>query len=187
MKREDFSVIDETTAAQKQQILEERAAALAHSAEPGQVPSTALRMVEFLLAQQHYAVETRHVREVQQVTNITPIPCTPLFVLGVINVRGRILSVIDLATFFDLPHTPSAESGVVMVLGAEDMEVGVRVDELLGTRLVAEDDLSAATTGHSSIRCEYLQGVAKEQLLLLDVERLLSDNRLLVGADETEI
>ncbi len=175
------------TPQQKQCILAERAVALAQGKEKDAEQGATLRLVEFTLAQQRYAVETCYVREVQHVTSITPIPCTPVFVLGVIGVRGRILSVIDLLAFFDHPQARVSEGGTVIVFGTEELEVGVLVDGILGAHTVSLQDIRSAPAGLSSIRREYLRGVGKEQLLLLDIERLFSDERMLIGADETEI
>ena len=89
---------------QTKRILRERALALA--AEPGETQTLAdsIEVVEFLLAHERYAVESSYVREVYPLENLTPLPCTPGFVLGIVNLRGEILSVIDLKKFFDLPE-----------------------------------------------------------------------------------
>ena len=79
-----------------ERILRERALALA--AEPGETQTLAqsIEVVEFLLAHERYAVESAYVREVYPLENLTPLPCTPAFVLGIVNLRGEIVSVIDL-------------------------------------------------------------------------------------------
>ncbi|MBI3302857.1 MAG: chemotaxis protein CheW [Deltaproteobacteria bacterium] len=84
------------TPAQKKQILLARAQALAREDERKRAPEESVRVVEFLLACEKYAVEATYVREVYQLKQLTPLPCTPSFVLGIINVRGRILSVLYL-------------------------------------------------------------------------------------------
>src|SRR5262245_34229334 len=103
------------TAEQKQQILQQRARALAGETAQDHTQEETIHVVEFSLAQERYAVEAIFVRGVQQIQHLTPIPCTPSFVLGIINVHGRILSVIDLRSFFDLSPISTArkETGVI--------------------------------------------------------------------------
>src|SRR4029077_20843283 len=86
------------------QVLRTRARALARPPVQRPAAHTWLEVLEFRLAQESYAIETRYVREVYPLKDLTPLPCTPPFVLGIVNVRGRILPVIDLKKFFDLPE-----------------------------------------------------------------------------------
>jgi len=174
------------TSEQKQQILNERARALATETTQGNTQEETMRIVEFSLAQERYAVEAIFVRGVHQARHVTPIPCTPSFVLGVINVHGRILSVIDLRNFFDLPQAATPKETVV-VLRTEKLELGVAVDSVLGSLLLPMKSLKTTSLGRSGIRREYLRGMAEEQIVVLDVERILSDKRMIVGGDEVEL
>ena len=90
---------DETKA-----ILKARAKALAREQEPDQCEQDRLEVIEFVLADEKYAVESSFVREVYPFREFTPIPGAPPFVLGIINVRGHIVSVVDLKKFFGLPE-----------------------------------------------------------------------------------
>src|SRR5687768_2140813 len=85
------------------QILRARAQALARPARHVPLAEASLEVLEFRLAQERYALETRYVREVYPLKDLTRLPCTPPFVLGIVNVRGRITPVIDIKKFFDLP------------------------------------------------------------------------------------
>src|SRR4051794_29498302 len=86
------------------QILRARAQALARTPERPQIAETLLELLEFRLAQECYALENRYVQEVYPLKDLTPLPCTPPFVLGIVNVRGHVLPVLDLKKFFDLPE-----------------------------------------------------------------------------------
>jgi purine-binding chemotaxis protein CheW len=175
------------TLEQKHRILNERARVLAQQQARTETQEQTLRIVEFFLAHERYAVEAAFVREVQRVKHLTPLPCTPSFVLGIMNVRGHILSVIDLRTFFDLPQDRSHERDTVVVLHAEELELGVLTDEVVGARSVPARAIKPVSPGLSGIRREYLRGITEEHTILLDVERMLSDRRMLVGADEVEL
>jgi len=175
------------TVAQKQQILQDRARALAREAVQDKMQEEMMRVVEFSLARERYAVEAVFVRGVHRIQQITPIPCTPSFVLGVINVHGRILSVIDLRAFFDLSPASTARRETIVMLRTKELEIGVLVDEVFGSLLLPVKSVKATAPGRSGIRRGYLRGVVDEQLIVLDVERILSDKRMIVGGDEIEL
>ena len=175
------------TPEQKQQILHERAHVLATETASGNTQEETIRIVEFSLAHERYAVEATFVRGVHQVRHITPIPCTPSFILGIINVHGRILSVVDLRSFFDLPQVAATPKETVVVLRTEKLELGVAVDTVLGSRLLPLKLLKTTSLGRSRVRREYLRGVVEEQMFVLDVGRILSDRRMIVGGDEVEL
>src|SRR6476661_1276514 len=85
-------------------ILRARPVALAASRQRAAPAGPTLDLLEFRLAHESYAVETRYVEAVVPLKDLTPLPCTPPFVLGIVNVRGRIVPVIDVRRFFDLPQ-----------------------------------------------------------------------------------
>jgi purine-binding chemotaxis protein CheW len=175
------------TPRQKQQILRERARVLAQepARDVAQQEET-MRVVEFSLARERYAVEAVFVRSVQQGQQLTPIPCTPAFVLGILNVHGRILSVVDLRAFFDLPPLSTAQREAVIILRTEKLELGALIDEVLGSRLIPVKSVKPVAPGRFGVRREYLRGIVDEQVIILDVERILSDKRMIVGGDEVE-
>src|SRR5690348_15037984 len=84
------------------QILRERARKLAMPWEAAGVTGPVLRVIEFHVARERYAVEVQYVREVHPLEELTPLPCTPAFLSGIVNLRGRIVPVMDLRRFFDL-------------------------------------------------------------------------------------
>ena len=175
------------TLEQKKQVLHERARVLAAETTPGAAQEETVRIVEFSLARERYAVEAVFVRGVHQVRRITPIPCTPSFVLGVINVHGRILSVIDLRSFFDLPQVVTEPKETVVVLRTDKLELGVAVDAVLGSQLLPVKAMKTTSLSRAKVRREYLRGIVEEQFCVLDVERILSDKRMIIGGDEVEL
>src|ERR1035437_4546404 len=115
-------------------ILRERALALA--AEPGRMQNLdqSIEVVEFLLAHERYAVESSYVREVYPLENLTPLPCRPAFVLGIVNLRGEIVSVIGVRKFCDLPQTGLPDLNKVIVLESGNMVFGIPAGLILGVR-----------------------------------------------------
>jgi len=101
-------------------------------------------------------------------------------VLGVINVRGQILSVIDIKKFFDLPEKGLTDLNKVIIVNSDSMQLGVLADVILGVREIAEEDIQPSLPTLTGIRAEYLIGVAKERLVVLDARKLLSDGNIVV-------
>ena len=163
-----------------QRILKARALALARKPEPAQAAGERIEVVEFLLAHERYALESQYVREVYPLENLTPLPCTPAFVLGIVNLRGEILSVIDIKKFFELPEKGLTDLNKVIVLQSGSMLFGVLADAILGVRSIARAEIQSSLPTLTGIREDYLTGVTKERVAILDAATLLSDRKLVV-------
>ena len=166
---------------QRRAILAARARALA--AEPPAAAGPGFEALEFLLAREHYALETSWVREVYPLRDFTPLPGTPDFVMGIIHVRGRIVSVLDIKKFFELPAQGLSDLNKVIVLGDGAMEFGILADAIVGVRRIARDDLQAPLPTLTEIRAEYLMGVTRQREVVLDGHKLLSDPTIVVAAE----
>lgn len=162
------------------QILHARARALARPPEHTAVAEASLELLEFRLARESYALETRYVREVCPLKNLTPLPCTPPFVLGIVNVRGRILPVLDLKKFFDLPEQGLTDLHRIILVRGNDLELGLLADVIVGVRTIPMDSLQASLPTLTGIRTEYLKGVTSERLVVLDLARILADPKIIV-------
>lgn len=169
-----------TSREETRRILRERARELAREpVRPTREPMT--DVVEFRLAGERYAIETAHLREVQPLRDLTPVPCTPPFVSGIVSVRGRILTVIDLKTFFDLPASGLHDLHQVLIAQAADMELGILVDSVTGHLSVPASALHSPPPTLTGIRAEFLKGVTGDRLAVLDAGRILGDPRILVN------
>ncbi|WP_332775392.1 chemotaxis protein CheW [Polaromonas sp.] len=164
-------------------ILRERAQALARPPEHTPDAQTSLELLEFRLAQERYALETRYVSEVYPLKDLTPLPCTPPFVLGIVNVRGRITPVIDIKKFFDLPDQGLTDLHRVILVRGDDIEFGLLADVIVGVHSVALEDLQPSLPTLTGIRADYLKGVTAERLVVLDLERILADPKIIVQED----
>ena len=168
------------TVEEKKRILRARARALARPPEKRAAGEERFEVLEFLLAYERYGVESSCIQEVVPLRELTLIPGTPPFVLGVINLRGQILSVIDLKKFFDLPEKGLTDLNKVIVVRSEDMVIGILADAILGLRSVSVREAQLSLPTLTGIRSEYLKGVTPEPMAVLDVKRLLSDRNLVV-------
>ena len=165
------------------QILRARAQALARTPPHAPAAETLLEVLEFNLAQERYAVETRYVREVHPLKELTPLPCTPPFVLGIVNVRGRILPVLDLKKFFDLPEKGLTDLHRIILVRGNELELGLLADVIVGVRTIPADSLQPSLPTLTGVRSDYLKGVTAERLVVLDLARILADPKIIVDEE----
>ena len=161
-------------------ILKERAIALAREAKMETAGST-IDVLEFDLAYERYGFELAYIREVCPLAELTPLPGTPDFVLGIVNVRGRVVSVIDIGKFFDLPDKRLSDLNKVVILTGDTREFGVLTDRIIGTRSLFTATLQESLPTLTDVRSQYLKGVTGEHLIVLDAGKILRDEKLVVN------
>jgi purine-binding chemotaxis protein CheW len=162
-----------------QQILKQRAATLAAPAQaPDRGPT--LEIVEFCLGGEYYAVDATYVREVFPLTELTYIPCTPVFVLGVVNVRGEIVSVIELKKLFGLPERGLTDLNKVVILHTDALTFGILADRIVGVRDLPVAEIQAPLASMAGAREDFLLGIAGD-MVVLDAQKLLSDPKIIVN------
>jgi purine-binding chemotaxis protein CheW len=165
--------------------LKNRAIAMAQEPEQKREISTITEIIGFILAAECYGIESAFVREVYSLKDYTPLPGLPPYIFGIINVRGQILPVIDLKKFFNLPEKGLGELNKVIILRNDQMEFGILADIVNGTQAIAVEDILVAPPTITGIGEEYLKGVTKESLIILNAERLLSDKSIVVNNELT--
>lgn len=161
-------------------ILKERAIALAREAKM-ETAGSAIDVLEFDLAYERYGFELAYIREVCPLAELTPLPGTPDFVLGIVNVRGRVVSVIDIRKFFDLPDKGLSDLNKVVILTSDTREFGVLTDRIIGTRSLFTATLQESLPTLTDVRSQYLKGVTGERLIVLDAGKILRDEKLVVN------
>lgn len=167
-------------------MLVRRARLLAKPPEEAAVSAKICRALLFALGGERYAVQAESVRAVTVLTHITPVPCTPGFYLGVVNVRGNVISAIDLRLLFgilvgDAEREPG-EGALVVVEGA-GLEISFLADEVLGVVDVPWSSLSLPSEALIGISPDYIAGTTAEGVILLDLEALFADDRLIVNEE----
>lgn len=161
-------------------VLKARAEALAR--EPGKPQSADAyqEVLEFFLAHERYGVELHHVREACPLESLTPLPCTPAFVLGIVNLRSEIISVLDIKKFFDLPEKGLTDLNKVIVLQSGHMLFGILADTIVGVRRIAVAEIQQTPTVRAGVPEKYLRGITPDGTVLLDAEKLLIDEKIIV-------
>jgi len=166
-------------------ILRERARRLARATATDGASLDDLELLEFRLADETYAVETRHVVEVHVLRDLTPLPGTPEFVRGIVNLRGHILPVFDLKKFFALPEQGLGDLHRIIVVRGADLELGLLADTVTGVTREPRAGLAATLPTLTGIGAQYLLGVNERRLVVLDLDRILADPAIVVR-DEAE-
>jgi purine-binding chemotaxis protein CheW len=169
------------TPARTQAILAERARLLARRPSDTRMPDGTIDALTFALGPARYAIDTRDVREVTRLLDVTPVPGTPDFVAGVTSHRGQMLCLIELRSLLRSPVTPLADLSRMIVLGESAPEFAVlaeHADEILPLR----PDEVLPGTGST----EYIRGVTAQGLVVLDGASLLRSPRLYVDQRDLE-
>lgn len=138
----------------------------------------------FFLADEEYGVDILSVHEIREWQPLTPLPDTPDFIKGVLNLRGTIVPIFDLRERFSLPARAYGPTTVIIVLNMQfdgvDTVMGIIVDGVSDTYNIAAEDIRPCPDFNGAIRARYLRGLAEidEQLvLILDINSLLDEHQ----------
>jgi purine-binding chemotaxis protein CheW len=142
-------------------------------------------IIVFLLADERYGIESAYVREVYPLKDLTPLPGVPSYIAGIVNVRGRILPVVDLKKFFNLPGKGLRELNKLIILYDLQMEFGILADEVEGTKIICIEELLAAPGSEEGIVEKYIKGITRDHLIILSARSLLSDKSIIVNEEVT--
>jgi purine-binding chemotaxis protein CheW len=159
-------------------VLKARARVLAREPEVTAAAQDQIAVVEFLLAHETYALESAFVREVYPLRDLTSLPGTPEFVVGIVNIRGQIVAIIDLRRLFGLPTKGLTDLNKVIVLHNQDRELGLLADAMVGVRRISLPEIQAPLPTLTGIHAEYLRGVTRDRTVILDGARILMDPRI---------
>ncbi len=138
------------------------------------------KFLTFHLANEDYGIEIRFVTEIIGIQKITEVPDMPAFVKGVINLRGKVVPVMDVRTRFNLPARDYDDRTCIIVVNIDDKAVGLVVDKVNEVADIPEKQIEPPPrTNKEGTR--YIEGMGKinnEVKILLDVQRLLYSEEL---------
>ncbi len=160
-------------------ILKKRAAKIAQKKNE-EKPSDGLRVVEFLLSYENYAIETKYIREVTPLREITPLPGLPDFVLGLINIRGEILAVLDIKKFFELPGQQLSDLNKVLIVTDGKITFGILADKVFGINIIEKNRIFNTVINLKDKRDDYLHGITNDRQIILDGKKLLTDKKIII-------
>lgn len=131
------------------------------------------------IAHEEFAMDVLSVQEINRMVEVTRVPKAPFFVEGVINLRGRIIPVLDLRRRFGLPPTDQTDNSRIMVVLVRQRMVGLIVDEVVEVLRIPKSTIELPPSVGSSAGAEFTQGVGRiddRLLIVLDLNRLLLPN-----------
>ncbi|MEO7320413.1 MAG: chemotaxis protein CheW [Nitrosospira sp.] len=166
------------SAEETQRVLQIRTLALAREPLREEAADEDLEVLEFTLAYERYAIESHFVRKVASLENLTSLPCTPAFVLGIVNLRGAIYPVIDLKKFFELPEKELTRFNKIILLQSEKVVFSILADTVIGVRHILKKHIQPTLPTLTGVRSSYLMGITPERLVVLDAEKLLMDESI---------
>jgi purine-binding chemotaxis protein CheW len=170
--------------AESKLLLDERARQLARPPPEEARPGEVLFLATFALAGERYGIETEFVREIARFLDVTPVPGAADFLVGVANLRGEILAVVNLKKFFGVAERGVTDRSRVIVLGHSRNELGILADEVHDLAAVREDEVLEAPASAHGVDRPHVRGVTKDALIVLAGARLLGDQRLYVDHSE---
>ncbi len=137
-----------------------------------------IQLVTFRLKDETYGINVMQVQEVLRVTDIAPVPGAPHYVLGIINLRGNVVTVVDTRMRFGLPQTEMDDLSRIIVIESEAQVVGILVDSVAEVADLRLSEIDSAPNVGNDESSRYIQGVASRDnnlLIVVDLNKLLSE------------
>lgn len=135
-----------------------------------------LQLVTFTLGQEEYAVDILKVQEINRMKEITRVPNAPAYVEGVINLRGKVIPVVNLRSKFSLSQKDNDEQSRIMIMDIQGITMGLVVDAVSEVLRIPSSTVEPTPPMASTISTEFIKGIAKlddRLIILLDMDRLL--------------
>lgn len=138
-----------------------------------------LQWVTFKLNSETYGINVMQVQEVLRYSEIAPVPGAPMYVLGIINLRGNVVTVIDTRQRFGLESSDVTDNTRIVIIEAEKQVIGILVDSVAEVVYLKASDIDEAPNVGNEDSARFIQGVSNregELLILVDLNQLLSDD-----------
>lgn len=135
---------------------------------------------------EYFGFELELVREFTDLRKITPIPCTPAYIIGNMNLRGEIITIVDIRSLLNLSATGASTASKAMVIHIDDLVVGVTVDEVFDVMYLQPSEMRPVPAAVHASTDEYLRGTApyKEKMMsILDMAKILTKGELIVNEE----
>ena len=151
------------------------------------------KFLTFLMASEKYGLEILKVREIIGMMDVTPVPTTPAFVRGVINLRGKVIPVVDLRLKFGMKAKEDTPRTCIIVVqlarAAQEMIMGIIVDEVSEVLDIDQDQIEPPPSFGADIRTDFILGMGKVNqrvVTMLDIDRVLTEREIALVESSTE-
>ena len=130
-----------------------------------------------------YAFDIKYINEVFKSKKITPLPCTPSFVIGIINFRGKVLSLIDIRDFIGFTSETKDFNEVkeVVIVNFNDFEFGISVDNILGYYSIKEEEIQKTVLTITDQMKEFFIGISNDNTIILDIKNIILSEKIIVN------
>ena len=139
------------------------------------------KFLTFFLGGEEYGLQILTVQEIIGMMDVTPVPWTSGYICGVINLRGKIIPIVDLRAKFGMEATERTAETCIIVVDANGVRTGVVVDQVSEVRNIPGEEIEDPPNFGTEVRTDYILGIGKSDgrvKLLLDIERVLRDGDL---------
>ena len=147
------------------------------------------KFLTFRVGEEDYGIDIRYVTEIIGIQKITEVPDMPGFVKGVINLRGKVIPVMDVRTRFSLESREYDDRTCIMVVNINDLSIGLIVDRVIEVMDIPESHIEPPPRMGIGVKSRYIKGMGKvgeEVKILLDVNKLLFEEELMQITTESE-
>ena len=137
-----------------------------------------LQWVTYKLGEETYGINVMQVQEVLRHTEIAPVPGAPDYVLGIINLRGNVVTVIDTRSRFGLPSSDISDNTRIVIIESDQQVVGILVDSVAEVVYLRSSEIDSAPNVGTEESAKFIQGVSNRDgqlLILVDLNKLLND------------
>ena len=150
-------------------------------AEKKDISSHEGKFLTFALGNEEYGIEIIKAREIMGIMEITPVPQTPDYMKGVINLRGKVIPIIDLRLKFAMPEVEHTRETCIIVVEVGSAQVGIIVDGVSEVTDIKGEDIEEAPSFGQGIDTNFIMGLGKTKqkiIILLDIEGVLTTEEL---------
>lgn len=139
------------------------------------------KYLTFFLAGEEYGLEILKVQEIIGMMGVTPVPRTPKFIRGVINLRGKVIPIIELRTKFEMDTVDYTDETCIIVVQTHGLQMGIVVDKVSEVMDIPASDIEDSPSFGDEVRTDYILGIGKSEdrvKILLDIDKVLSSQEL---------
>ncbi|MCH8027644.1 MAG: purine-binding chemotaxis protein CheW [candidate division Zixibacteria bacterium] len=135
------------------------------------------KFLTFYIGEEEYGLEILSVHEIIGIMDVTAVPRTPRHILGVINLRGKIIPILELRLKFGLPSIDNTEETCIIVVQCSGVQMGIVVDKVSEVLDIPSEEIEDAPSFGESVNTDYILGIGKSDdnvKLLLDIDKIIS-------------
>lgn len=162
-------------------LLLKRAEALSSSHNQISQPEHAINYLQVRIDQARYGILQSDSVEITTLRGISPVPCTPDFIVGIISNHGAMVTVIDLLAFLGLGKTPIGQESRVIIIETGHIKAGILVDNIEQESSYRETDLKPSLASRQGISTDFIRGLYQGNISILDVSRIFEDPRMTIN------